>query len=284
VRYQTIAELTARLASYRLVDYGGGFLTVRSLKRQVDGALGTRGAWLVEPYTDEPTTSGLNLEPLAEIRQTAELAIALGFQLCTHAIGDRGNREVFDIYESVMRAHPEKKDLRWRIEHAQHLSPSDVPRFKALGVIASMQAIHAVSDGPWVVRRLGAARAASGAYLWRTLLDAGVVVTNGSDTPIENLDPLAGVAAAVTRRTSTGEVFYGAQRMTRDEALWSYTMANAYAGFEEDTKGSLTLGKLADIVVLSRDITRLPDEQLREARVELTIIGGKVRYRGENAR
>jgi predicted amidohydrolase YtcJ len=268
-----------RLPEYRMAGYGNHFLTVRSIKRQIDGALGPHGAWLLDPYVDLPTSTGLNLEPVAEIERTAEIAIKHGFQVNTHAIGDRGNREVLDIYERVFRANPDKRDLRWRIEHAQHLHPSDIARFRSLGVVASMQGIHGTSDGPWVLKRLGEARARSGAYLWRSLIDAGVVVTNGTDVPVEDIDPIASFHASVSRQVRDGSRFYPDQRMTREEALRSYTLNNAYAAFEEGVKGSITPGKLADIVILSKDIMAVPEEEIPTARVDVTIVGGKVRYR-----
>jgi predicted amidohydrolase YtcJ len=274
-------ELDTLLPRYRTVGYGHGFLTVRAIKRQTDGALGAHGAWLLEPYADLPRTTGLVLEPVEEIERTAELAIRHGYQLNTHAIGDRANREVLDLYERVFRAHPDAGDLRWRIEHAQHVDPSDVPRFAELGVIASMQGIHATSDGPWVPDRIGPARAATGAYVWRALLDAGAVVTNGSDVPVEPISPIRSFHASVTRRLPDGSAFFPEQRMTREEALRSYTLNNAYAAFEEEIKGSLTVGKLADIVVLSRDILAVPDDEIPETRVVSTIVGGQVRYAGE---
>jgi predicted amidohydrolase YtcJ len=278
VRREPNDEMSRRLPDYRLIGYGDNFLTVRAIKRQIDGALGPHGAWLLERYEDLPSSTGLTLEPPEDIARTAEIAIANGFQVNTHAIGDRANRVVLDIYERVFTANPDKTDLRWRIEHAQHLHPSDVGRFARLGVIASMQGVHATSDGPWVIKRLGQERAKSGAYLWRSLLDSGVVVTNGTDVPVERIDPIASFYATVSRRMSDGNVFFPEQRMTREEALRSYTMANAYAAFEEDIKGSITPGKLADIVVLSKDIMRVPEEEIPTARVDLTIVGGSVRY------
>ncbi|HJR63660.1 MAG TPA: amidohydrolase [Gemmatimonadaceae bacterium] len=278
VRREPNEVMSRRLPEYRLVGYGNEFLTVRAIKRQIDGALGPHGAWLLEPYEDLPSSTGLTLEPPEDIARTAEIAIANGFQVNTHAIGDRANRVVLDIYERVFEANPDKTDLRWRIEHAQHLHPSEVGRFARLGVIASMQGIHGTSDGPWVIKRLGEARARSGAYLWRTLLDSGVVVTNGTDVPVEKIDPIASFYASVSRRMSDGNVFFPAQRMTREEALRSYTIANAYAAFEEDVKGSISPGKLADVVVLSKDIMRVPEAEIPTARVDVTIVGGKVRY------
>ncbi len=282
VRHESNASMRERLPDYRMIfDGGNDFLTVRAIKRQIDGALGSHGAWLLEPYEDLPTSTGLVLEPVAEIREAAEIALALGFQLNTHAIGDRANKEVLDIYQDAFSGTEGSSGLRWRIEHAQHLDPDDIPRFVQLGVIASMQGIHQASDAPWVLRRLGEERAESGAYLWRSLIDAGVVVTNGTDVPVEDIDPLGSFEASVTRLSKAGKLFYPEQAMTRVEALESYTINGAYAAFEEDYKGSLTPGKLADIVVLSRDILTIPAVELNDARVDLTILGGEVRYRRE---
>jgi predicted amidohydrolase YtcJ len=262
----------------RLIGFGDDHLTVRAIKRQIDGALGSRGAWMLEPYTDLPSSSGLNTENLDELRKTAEFAIANGFQLCVHAIGDRGNRETLNIYESVFREHPDRKDLRWRIEHAQHLNPADIPRFAKLGVIASMQGIHCTSDAPYVLARLGPRRAEEGAYVWRKLIDSGAVVTNGTDVPVEDVDPIACFYASVTRKLKDGTVFYGKQRMTREEALRSYTINNAFDAFEESRKGSLAPGKLADITVLSKDILRVADDEIPATKVLYTIVGGKILY------
>lgn len=273
------AELEARLPDYRMIGVGNHHLTVRSIKKQIDGALGSHGAWLLEPYTDMPSSTGLVLEPVREIERTAELALENGFQLCTHAIGDRAVREVLDLYERAFDEHPgPEEDLRWRIEHAQHIDPVDIPRFAELGVIASMQGIHATSDRPWVPDRLGPERTDEGAYRWQDLWQTGAVVTNGTDTPVEDVDPIAGFWATVSRRLPDGTVFDPDQRLTREQALRSYTLNNAYAAFEEDLKGSLTPGKLADIVVLSRDIMTVPEEEIRDALVDYTIVGGTVRY------
>jgi predicted amidohydrolase YtcJ len=278
VRGESLEEMAKKLPQYRLIGYGNGFLTVRSIKRQIDGALGPHGAWLLEPYADLPTSRGLALESIEEITRTAELAIEHGFQLNTHAIGDRANREVLNIYEKIFRQHSDKKDLRWRIEHAQHLHPDDIPRFAQLGVIASMQGIHCTSDGPWVIKRLGEKRAREGAYVWRKLWDAGVVVTNGTDTPVEDINPILSFYATVTRRLADGSTFFPEQRLTREEALKSYTLNNAYAAFEEKIKGSLTPGKLADLVVLSRDIMTIPEDQIPGTDVIYTIVGGRIVY------
>jgi len=272
-------ELAVKLPHYKMINVGDQRLTVRAIKRGIDGALGSHGAWLLEPYADMPETSGLNTTSPEVISETAELAIRHGFQLCVHAIGDRGNRETLDIFESAFEANPDKTDLRWRVEHSQHLHPDDIPRFGELGVVASMQGIHCTSDGPWVVPRLGEKRAREGAYPWRTLLETDAVVTNGTDAPVEDVDPIDSFYATVTRRMkANGELFFPEQRMTRDEALYSYTLAPAWAAFEEDIKGSLEVGKLADVTVLSKDIMTVPEEEIRQAKVLYTIVGGEVKY------
>jgi predicted amidohydrolase YtcJ len=278
VRFETNEAMAERLPDYRMVGYGNDFLTVRAIKRQIDGALGSHGAWLLSPYEDLPESEGLVLETVEDITRTAEIAAEHDFQVNTHAIGDRANKEVLDIYEKTFAAHGGGPARRWRIEHAQHLDPSEIPRFVDLGIVASMQGIHATSDAPWVLKRLGEERAASGAYLWRSLIDAGVVVTNGTDTPVEDVDPIASFHASVTRVALDGTPFYPDQRMTREEALASYTINNAYAAFEEDSKGSIAPGKLADIVVLSKDIMTVPEAEIPEAVVDVTILGGEVLF------
>jgi predicted amidohydrolase YtcJ len=278
VRRESNEDMLARLPEYRMLPEGNDFLTVRSIKRQVDGALGAHGAWLLEPYEDHDS-EGLVLEPLDDIMGTARVAIEHGFQVNTHAIGDRGNQEILDLYQKAFEeAGVMGEDLRWRIEHAQHLHPDDVGRFAELSVIPSMQAIHCTSDAPWVFQRLGSERAESGAYLWRDLIDSGAVVNNGTDTPVEDIDPIPGFYASVTRIMLNGEPFFPGQAMTREEALRSYTLNGAYSAFEEDVKGSLTPGKYADIVVLSKDIMTVPEEEILEAEVVYTIVGGEVRY------
>jgi predicted amidohydrolase YtcJ len=232
----------------------------------------------LEPYADKPESRGLNVEDPAEIRAAAEMAIRHGYQLCVHAIGDRANRETLDIYEQVFAAHPDQHDLRWRIEHAQHLNSADIPRFAKLGVIAAMQAIHATSDAPFVIDRLGPRRAEEGAYVWQKLIQSGAVVGNGTDAPVEDVSPLGSFYASVTRKPKSGPAFYPEQRMTREQALRSYTISNAYAAFEEKLKGTLEVGKLADITVLSRDIVTIPDDQIPGTEVVSTIVGGKVLY------
>ena len=267
-----------RLAKYRTIDYGAGHLTVRAIKRQIDGALGSRGAWLIEPYSYKPESTGLNTTWVDSIRETARLAIANGYQLCVHAIGDRANRETLNIFEQTFKANPDNKDLRWRIEHAQHLNAADIPRFGQLGVIASMQGVHCTSDAPYVPARLGDRRAEEGAYVWQKLMKSGAVVSNGTDAPVEDVNPIAGYYATVSRKSKDGRVFYADQRMSRAEALKSYTWNGAYAGFEESSRGSLKPGKYADVVVLSKDILKIPEDEIPSAQVVYTIVGGKIRY------
>jgi len=266
--------LRERAADYRMET---PYLTVRSIKRTIDGALGAHGAWLLEPYEDLPQSSGLNTSPMDELEALTDIAADIGFQLNVHSIGDRANRESLDIFEKAFAEHG-LEDHRWRIEHAQHLHPDDIPRFAALGVIASMQGIHATSDAPWVLRRLGEERAQTGAYMWQSLWKSGAVVTNGTDVPVEPIDPISSYYATVSRRLDDGSVFYADERLTREQALQSYTLNNAYAAFEEDSKGSIEVGKLADLTVLSQDILTVPEEDIRNTRVLYTIVGGEVRF------
>jgi len=268
-------RMRGRLARDRLIGYADHQLTVRAIKRSIDGALGSHGAWLLAPYEDLPTSAGLNTTPVADIDEAARLAFENGFQLCVHAIGDRGNRETLDIFE---RACGGRRDLRWRVEHAQHLDPADIPRFASMGVIASMQGNHCTSDGPWVPTRIGARRSEEGAYVWRRLLDSGAVVINGTDAPVEPVSPLGSFYASVTRMMRDGRAFYPKQCMTRLEALRSYTLSAAYGGFEEAIKGSLSRGKLADVTVLSKDILTIPADEIPSADVLYTIVGGRVLY------
>ncbi len=277
-------ELARRLPEYRLTGVGNHHLTVRAIKRSIDGALGAHGAWLLAPYEDLPESIGLNTASIASIRETARLARRHDFQLCVHAIGDRANRETLNIFESVLKgdiekSNDDKSDRRWRIEHAQHLHPTDIPRFGKLGVIASMQAIHCTSDAVFVVQRLGQRRAGEGAYVWRSLIDSGVVLCNGTDAPVEDISPIKCFYSSVTRKLSTGVEFFPEQCMTREEALRSYTLQAAYAAFEEDLKGSITPGKLADLVVLSRDIMKCPANEIPNTKVDMTIVGGKIVFK-----
>jgi predicted amidohydrolase YtcJ len=276
------------LAANRVIGYGNDQLTVRAIKITADGALGSRGAWLLEPYSDLPEGSvpastsrvGLASVSMDLVRKRAQIAFEQGYQMCIHAIGDRANREVLNIYEETFKRNNRNgRDLRWRVEHAQHIHAADIPRFGQLGVIASMQGVHCTSDAPWVTPRLGAHRAEEGAYVWQKLMKSGAVVTNGTDAPVEDVDPIASYYSTVTRKSADGKAFYPDQRMSRIEALRSYTVANAFAAFEEDIKGTLTRGKLADVTVLTKDITTIPEDQIKTAKVAYTIIGGKVVYK-----
>lgn len=280
VRGESNDDLAANLSAYRMEAEDNDFLTVRSIKRQVDGALGAHGAWLLAPYTDLPETDGLVLESVEEIEETARLAIEHGYQLNTHAIGDRANREVLNLYERAFRqAGVDGKILRWRIEHAQHIDPVDVPRFGKLGVIAAFQGIHSASDGPWIPSRLGDERTARTSYPWRDLIQSGALLANGTDVPVEPIDAMASLYATVSRRTSDGALFFPEQALTRQEALASYTINNATAAFEERVKGSITPGKWADLVVLSADFFAVPEADIPDIQVDMTLVGGQVRYR-----
>lgn len=274
-------ENEAELAAHRMVDYGNGYLTVRAIGEvTADGALGSRSAWMLEPYSDDASSTGLNVTSMDRIKEIAEIGLRNGFQIATHAIGDRANRELLDVYEQVFREQGVDGDtLRWRDEHSQHLNPADIPRFAELGVIASMQGIHACSDAPYVRPRLGEKRAREGAYVWKTLWGTGVVVTNGTDVPVENIDPFASYHCTVTREmVGSDEVFYPDQALTREQALQTYTTNGAYAAFEEDEKGKLAPGMLADFAVLSRDITTVPAKDILGTEALYTVVGGKVAY------
>ncbi len=256
-------------------------LTIRAIKLYADGALGSRGAWLLEPYADRAGHTGHATSPMALIREVSKMAIDAGFQVCTHAIGDRANHEVLDIYEAVTEGYVGIIDHRYRIEHAQHLSEADIPRFAGLGVIPAMQAIHMASDRPWAIDRLGPERIEKGAYVWQKLLQSGATIVNGTDVPVEPLSPVACFYASVTRKTLAGEPEGGyepEQRMTREQALRSYTLNAAYGAFEETIKGSIEPGKLADFTVFNKDLMTVPDDELLTARVLMTIIGGRILY------
>ncbi len=276
---QPYDTMKIHMAGLPIIRSGKDMFTCRAIKAQMDGALGSFGAWLLKPYSDKPGFTGQNTTTIEEIQEIAALAMENGMQMCVHAIGDRGNREVLNVYEQEMSRHPDKKDLRWRIEHAQHLNPEDMPRFKQLGVIASMQGIHCTSDAPFVEKRLGHERAREGAYAWRSLLDLGVHIANGTDAPVERVNPFTNIYALVTRRRlDDGQVFFVEQAMTRKEAIYAYTLGNAYAGFEEDIKGSLEPGKWADIVLLTQNLLTCPDDSIPLTNVKMTMVGGKIKY------
>ena len=269
--------MKGNIAKHRVVGAGNNFFTCRAIKTEVDGALGSFGAWLLKPYNDKPDFHGQNTTPISEVETIAAMALENDMQLCVHAIGDRANREVLDIIDSLKIG----TDLRWRMEHAQHMHPEDIPRFKELGVIASMQGIHCTSDAPFVEKRLGEQRSKEGAYAWRSFLDAGVIIANGTDAPVEDVDPIKNFYATVTRkRVDSGMEFFTEQSMTREEAIYSYTAGNAYAAFEEDIKGTLEKGKLADIVILSNNLQSCSDDDILKTKILYTIVGGEVKYKG----
>ena len=266
-----------------VVGIGDDRLTVRAIKLYSDGALGSRGAWLLEEYTDAPGQYGHNVMPMNDIEKVTRDGIQAGLQICTHAIGDRGNQEVLDIYERAFNDFPDAaRDHRFRIEHAQHLHPEDIPRFGELGVIPSMQAIHMSSDRPWAIDRLGKKRIEDGAYVWQKLLETGARIVNGTDAPVEPISAIASFYASVSRQTLAGTPSGGYeadQKMSREQALRSYTLDAAYGAFEEDIKGSIEIGKLADFTVLTQDIMSVPDDQILDAEIAYTIVGGEVMFR-----
>jgi len=282
VRRESNELMNEALPQYKMIAEGNDFLTVRSIKRQIDGAMGTHGAWLLEPYEDLPDTSGQVLESVDDIEATAEIAVRHGFQVNTHAIGDRAVRETLDIYERVFeRTGTNGKELRWRIEHAQHIDPADVPRFGQLGVIAAVQAVHGTSDGPWLPSRLGDERAKITSQPWRTLINTGAVIGNGTDVPVENIDAIASYYSSVSRMMNNGKRFYPEHVLSREEALATYTVNNAYAAFEEEIKGTLTPGKYADMVVLTQDLLTVAEEDIPNTKVDMTFVGGELKYARE---
>jgi len=274
-------DMAGKLEGFPWIGFGENHLTVRAIKSEVDGALGAFGAWLLRPYADKYGFTGQNTTPLEDVDRIAGLALQHRLQLCVHAIGDRANKEVLDIYARRLGSVPKGEQQRWRMEHAQHLDTADIPRFRQSGIIASMQGIHCTSDAPFVVKRLGVERSRTGAYPWRSLLDQGALIANGTDVPVEDIDPIACFYASVTRkRADNGFAFFPEQRMTRQEAILSYTLWNAYAAFEENDKGSLTPGKLGDVVVLSQNLVNCREEDILGTRVKMTIVGGEIKYRG----
>ncbi|PSL07280.1 amidohydrolase [Cecembia rubra] len=259
-------------------------VTVRSIKLNMDGALGPWGAWLLEDYEDKPGHRGHETMPMALVSEVSEKGLELGFQVCSHAIGDRTNREVLDRYEAAFAKFPNVTDHRFRIEHAQHLHPDDISRFGEMGVIAAIQAIHLSSDRPWAIGRLGAKRIKDGAYVWQKLLQSGAVISNGTDAPVEPLDPIPSFYASVTRKTlkMTPEGGYEPdQKMTREQALKSYTLDGAFSEFEEAYKGSIEVGKAADFTIFERNIMEIPENEILQTKVAMTVVGGKIVYKAE---
>eukprot|EP01089_Gocevia_fonbrunei_P005812 TRINITY_DN1630_c0_g1_i2.p1 TRINITY_DN1630_c0_g1~~TRINITY_DN1630_c0_g1_i2.p1 ORF type:complete len:574 (-),score=102.88 TRINITY_DN1630_c0_g1_i2:698-2419(-) len=257
-------------------------VTIRSVKLNCDGALGSRGAWLLEAYTDRPGHFGHETLPMNFVEETAIDGLQYGFQVCSHAIGDRANREVLDRYESAFTELPQlATDHRFRIEHAQHLHPEDIPRFAQLKVIPAMQAIHMSSDRAWAIDRLGEQRIKEGAYMWQSLLKSGIPIVNGTDVPVEPLNPIASFYASVTRKTLQGTPHGGyepAEKMTREQALRSYTLDAAYGAFEEGIKGSITVGKLADFTIYNQDLMKVAEKELLNTEIAMTIFGGEIVY------
>jgi predicted amidohydrolase YtcJ len=266
-------KLAVRMKNFEVDSNPEGRFDVRSVKVSIDGALGPHGAWMLQPYDDLTTSAGLNTVEIDELKKIAAFCHDRNLQLCVHAIGDRANREVLDVYESILAGS--ERDHRWRMEHAQHIDRADLPRFAAIGVIPVMQANHCTSDALFVVERLGMRRASEGAYMWRDLIDSGCIVPNGTDAPVEPIDPRVSLHAAVTRELPNGEPFFEAQCMTRKEALWSYTLWPAIASFAESRHGSLAPGLAADFVVWDRDLYECENDALKTAVVEQTWIDGE---------
>ena len=264
------------------IGTGNDFLTIRSIKLNADGALGSRGAWLIDEYTDRPGHFGMATQSMDYVYKVAKNGIQNGFQVNSHAIGDRANREILDQYEKVFNEFPKlSKDHRWRIEHAQHIDPKDIPRFGSLKVIASIQGIHMSSDRPWAINRLGQKRIIEGAYVWRDLINHGAILINGSDVPVEPIDPIASFYASTTRTTLKGLPNSGyepEQKMTRIEAMKSYTINAAYGAFEEKLKGSIEIGKYANFAVFSQNLITVPDDKILETKILYTIVNGKIEY------
>ncbi len=264
------------------IGTGDNYLTIRSIKLNADGALGSRGAWLLDDYRDRPGHFGMATQSMEYVYEVSKDGLANGFQVNTHAIGDRANREVLDQYQKVFNERPELAlDHRWRIEHAQHIDPIDIPRFGKMGVIPSIQGIHMSSDRPWAIDRLGEKRIKDGAYVWRDLINTGAIIINGTDVPVEPINPIASLYASSTRQTLSGSPVGGYepyQKMTRLEALKSYTINAAHGAFEEDIKGTIDIGKYADFTIFSQNIITVPDDQLLNTKIKYTIINGEIEY------
>jgi len=261
------------------IGLGDNRLTIRAIKLVADGALGSRGAWLLAPYTDRAGYIGLPTMPPDDMTDISHLAYQNGFQMGIHAIGDRANREVLDIFDELFDGR--NRGVRFRIEHAQHIDPADIPRFGQLGVIASVQGIHMSSDRPWAINRLGQKRIEEGAYVWRKLVDSGAVLINGTDAPVEPVSAIASYYSLVSRKTLAGlpeSGFEPGQKLTRYEALRAYTADAAYGAFEEEFKGTLEPGKVADFVILDQDLLKIPEQQILQTAILKTVVAGNVIY------
>jgi predicted amidohydrolase YtcJ len=277
-----LATLQPTFEKGPITDYSNHRLAVRAIKIVADGALGSRGAAMLEPYADEPGTTGLLTTPPDEVYAQTIAASKAGFQTAIHAIGDRANRLVMDIFERVQREVPGSRALRMRNEHAQILDRAEIPRFARLNVIASMQPTHATSDMSWVPARIGQQRMEEGAYVWHKLMASGATIASGSDFPVELANPMLGFYAAVTRQDPMGQPQSGwmpGERMSREEALATFTRNAAFAAHAETRLGTLEAGKLADLVVLSKDIMRIAPPEILTTSVRMTIVGGEIVYR-----
>ncbi len=292
LRAREAGTLTARAALYFSIDQwrqvadtvasigrGDDWVWIGGVKGYMDGSLGSTTALFYQPYEDDPTTSGVLTTPEDSMRAWVAGADSAGLQVVVHAIGERANGILLSIFDSVARAHG-TKDRRFRVEHAQHLRREDIPRFAALGVTASMQPYHAIDDGRWAEKRIGPDRIKT-TYAFRSLLDRGAILAFGSDWTVAPIEPLLGIHAAVTRRTLDGKHPDGwvpQEKISVEEALRAYTAGNAYGVFAEDRRGRLAPGYLADLVLLDRDLTRIPPEELEQATVKATVVGGRIVY------
>ena len=272
--FDSLKNMNSGFPDARIINAGDSFFTCRSVKAYFDGALGSRGAWLLDDYEDQPGYFGQNTMTVEELQPYADICKKHNLQYCVHAIGDRANREVLNLFE---KNTSDNNDHRWRVEHAQHIDPADQPRFGKLHVIASMQPIHCTSDAPFVAARLGESRARSGAYVWRNLLNLNAKLAIGTDVPVESINPFENMYAAVSRKSRTDDhAFFEDQTLTRKEILNAYTQGNAYVVFEENFKGKITPNFIADICIVDRNLMTCDEEEISDTQVLYTIINGKI--------
>ncbi len=267
-----VNDMKGFLQKYKIDSYGNDFLRVKSVKLYADGALGSRGAALLESYSDDPENSGLVVTDNDHMLKVCKAALENNFQVCTHAIGDKAIRTMLDIYEQVLQEHP-IEDHRFRIEHSQIVNLDDVTRFSELGVVPAMQPTHAVSDMPWTEDRIGDERI-KGAYAFRSFINEGIVIPCGSDFPVETNNPLVGIYHAVTRQDESGYPDGGwlpEQKMTIEEAIKGYTIWAAYSAFQEDILGSIEIGKYADFTILDKDILSIESSEILNAKPIYTV-------------